>query len=187
MPREHPNDDGDEHSASAVIIIAVIVLAVLGLSGWFWLGGTAVTVTVAPSTITHSATPPNLVVPLPGDGLLEGYGDTAADPIEDLRKLHRVVTGYFSVIKDGSRFPIGGNEDLAAALRGENPNREPFVTAENPVFSAEGLLIDRWGRPLVVHPIAWRQIELRSAGPDGVPFNADDLIVAPNGNSITPE
>ena len=51
------------------------------------------------------------------------------------------------------------------------------------MFSKDGLLIDRWGSPVIVHPEAWRQIELRSAGPDKIPYNEDDLILRPNGTS----
>lgn len=134
---------------------------------------------VEPSRSEAKTTIPT--APVPGDALLVGYGDPATPAIEDLRKIHRIVTGYFSVIKDSSRFPIGGDEDLAAALRGENPNREVFVKPDHPVFSSSGLLIDRWGSPLIVHPEAWRQLELRSAGPDRVPYNEDDLVLAPNG------
>lgn len=104
--------------------------------------------------------------------------------MDDLRKIHRVATGYFSVIKESSRFPIGGNEDLSAALRGENANREVFISASHPVFSREGLLVDRWDTPLIVHPEAWRQLELRSAGPDRIPHNADDLILSPAGTAV---
>lgn len=113
--------------------------------------------------------------------LLEGYADPATEPIDDLRKLHRVVVSYFSVMKDSSKHPIGGNADLAAALRGENPNKEIFLPANHPLFSADGLLLDRWNTPLIVHPEAWRELELRSAGPDKTPYTADDLILLPNG------
>ena len=115
------------------------------------------------------------------EALLEGYADSSTPPIEDLRKLHRVLTGYFSVIKDSSKNPIGGNADLAAALRGENPNREIFLPAGHPLFSADGLLLDRWGSPLIVHPEAWRELELRSPGPDRIPYNDDDLVLTPSG------
>jgi hypothetical protein len=118
------------------------------------------------------------------ESLLAGYGDPSTPPIDDLRKIHRVATGYFSVIKESGRFPIGGNEDLSAALRGENANREVFVSASHPVFSKEGLLVDRWGSPLIVHPEAWRELELRSAGPDRVPHSADDLVLSPAGTAV---
>lgn len=135
-----------------------------------------------PSPAERSVTRP----PTASEKLLEGYGDPATPPVEDLKRLNRVVTGYFSVVKEASRFPIGGNADLAAALRGENSNREVLVADGHPVFSPDGLIIDRWGTPLTVHPEAWQQLELRSAGPDKVPFTADDLVLAPNGTRPGP-
>lgn len=125
--------------------------------------------------------------PTASEALLEGYADPATPPIEDLRKIQHVAVGYFSVVKDPQRFPIGGNADFAAALRGENANREIFLPAGHRVFSADGLILDRWGTPLIVHPQAWRQLELRSAGPDRIPHNADDLVLSPTGNSSTGE
>ena len=119
--------------------------------------------------------------PTAAERLLEGYGDPATPPIEDLRKIHRVVTGYFTVVKDSSRNPIGGNADLAAALRGENPNREVFVRTGHPLFAKDGMLADRWGNPIVVHPEEFRRLGLRSAGPDRSPYTADDLILTPSG------
>jgi hypothetical protein len=115
--------------------------------------------------------------------LLIGYGDLATPPMEDLRKIQHVAMGYFSVVKDAQRFPIGGNEDFSAALRGENMNHQVFIPAGHPVFSPAGLLLDRWGSPLIIHPQAWRELELRSAGPDRVPYNHDDLILTPGGSS----
>ncbi len=124
--------------------------------------------------------------PTAAESLLDGYADPATPPIEDLRKIHRVAIGYYSVIKDASRFPIGGNADFAAALRGENPNHEIFVHVGNPVFSPAGLIVDRWGGPLLVHPIAWQQLELRSVGPDLLPYTTDDLVLSPSGTSANP-
>ena len=119
--------------------------------------------------------------PTAAEALLVGYGDPATTPIEALRKVHRVAIGYFSVVKDPSRFPIGGNADLAAALRGENANREVFVREGNAIFTKDGLLKDRWGNPLIVHPEGWRRLELRSAGPDGIGYNEDDVVLSPSG------
>ncbi|BCU79855.1 hypothetical protein [Luteolibacter sp. LG18] len=129
-------------------------------------------------------TPP--AKPTAAEGLLSGYGDPASPPIDDLRKLNRVLGGYFSVIKEPSKNPIGGNADLAAALRGENPNRTVFLPAGHPVFSPDGLLLDRWGSPVIVHPEGWQRIELRSAGPDKVPYNGDDLILSATGLQKNP-
>jgi hypothetical protein len=154
---------------------------ILALLGWMFVSLQSVpprTVKVPPPSSRPAAPNP---APFPAEALLGGYGDPATSPIEDLRKLHRVVTSYFSVVKDSSKNPIGGNADLAAALRGENPNREVFLPSGHPVFSADGLLLDRWGSPLIIHPQAWRELELRSAGPDRIPFTDDDLRLLPTG------
>lgn len=125
--------------------------------------------------------------PLPGEALLIDFGDPGLAPIEDLKRIHRVVSGYFSIVKDTSRHPIGGNGDLADVLRGDNAYQEAFIPADHPVFGPEGLLVDRWGTPLFVHSLAARELELRSAGPDGRMFTADDLRLDPAGLPGGPE
>lgn len=122
--------------------------------------------------------------PLAGDRLLEGYGDPASQPLDDLRKLHALVSGYFSIHKDLAKHPIGGNADLAAALLGDNEHRRPMLRADHPVLDAEGRLIDRWGTPIFVHPEAARELTLRSAGPDRAMFTDDDLGLLPGGEIL---
>ncbi len=165
-------------SQSKWIAWMVIIALVIAVTVWFF-SQNNLTERPERALVTSSRSEVKLTSFTAGDDLLAGYGDPATPPLDDLKKIQRVATGYFSVIKDSSRFPIGGNEDLAAALRGENPNREVFVKADHPVFSSVGLLTDRWGSPLIVHPQSWRVIELRSAGPDKVPYNEDDLVLDP--------
>lgn len=163
-------------SATAVVILLVAATVFL-----FWKSrqGERAAEPVPVPTVSQSV--PRVTEPTAGEKLLKGYGDDATPPIEDLKMLHRVMGGYFSVIKDPYRFPIGGNEDLAAALRGENPNREIFVPAGHRLFSKDGLVVDRWGTPLQVHPEGWRQVGFRSAGPDRKLFTEDDLVLLPGG------
>ena len=59
--------------------------------------------------------------------------------------------------------------------------------ARVPVHYGAGGIPDRWGSPLIVHPEAWRQLELRAAGPDKVPYTADDLILTPKGTQAPAE
>jgi hypothetical protein len=165
------------------IAVLILVLGMIGMLAWVsnLLDSKPLR---APVAASKSQPPPAVPAAATGpESLLDGYADPATPPVEDLRKIQRLATAYFSVIKDSTRFPIGGNEDFAAALRGENANREVYVRPGNPVFGADGRLIDRWGSPLIVHPEAWRQIELRSAGPDRIPYNDDDLILSPTGTS----
>jgi hypothetical protein len=164
------------------VLGSIIGIAVVALILWMILGKRDDRALPTSEPVASSQTPaPQTHVPTAAERLLEGYADPTTPPIEDLRKVHRVITGYFSVVKDASRFPIGGNADLAAALRGENPNRETYIPEGHPVFSKDGLLIDRWGSPLVVHPEAWTQLELRSAGPDKITYTADDFVLKPSG------
>ena len=157
------------------------LVAIVMIAGWYFFPAPSRGTPTQPALVTSQPEPPRPTPPTAAEILLEGYGDASTPPIEDLRTMHRVVTGYFSLVKDSSKNPIGGNADLAAALRGENPNREIFVKEDNKVFNREGLLQDRWGTPLIVHPEGWRQIEFRSAGPDKIPYNEDDLILTPSG------
>lgn len=161
----------------------ILVFAMVGMLAWVTnqLGVVKKRLPAKPAQSQTPPAPPS--APNGSESLLIGYGDPATPPIDDLRKIQHVAVGYFSLVKDAQHFPIGGNEDFSAALRGENPNREVFVRASHPVFSREGLLIDRWGSPLIVHPEAWRELELRSAGPDRIPYSADDLILSPKGTS----
>ncbi len=163
------------------VTAAIVVATLIGL--FITLDSPKKPTRTVPASPSISQTPQAREMPTAAESLLVGFGDPATPPVEDLRKLQRVAIGYYSLIKDSQRFPIGGNEDFAAALRGENPNREVFVRPGNPLFSPEGLLIDRWGSPLIIHPLAWRQLELRSAGPDRIPHNADDLVLSPTGIS----
>lgn len=159
----------------------LVGLAVVVLTAWLWFSGDRFRKeSVEELQHTESRVPDVPRIPSAAEKLLEGYGDPSLEPIEDLRKIHRIAAGYFSVIKDSSKNPIGGNADFSAALRGENPNREIFLRADHKVF-VNGLLVDRWGTPVVVHPEGWRSLELRSAGPDKKPYTEDDLIILPTG------
>jgi hypothetical protein len=178
---QKPTDPAPSAGPGLMTFAAVIVL--LGMAVWYFRNADSKQAPhLPPPAESGSPIPPEPPsTPVPGDALLAGYGDPATPPADDLRKIHRVTMGYFSVIKDASRFPIGGNADLAAALRGENVNRQVFIRRGHPVFSDDGELTDRWGVKLVIHPEAHRELEIRSAGPDGIPYNGDDIILGPDG------
>jgi len=138
-----------------------------------------------PATVTPGQPPEARQRPLPGEPLLEGYASDSQAPLQDLHQVHDVIDGYFSIAKDESRFPIGGNADLAAALRGDNSAGTAFVPPDHPVLDA-GLLVDRWGTPYHVHPEAFGELEIRSAGPDRTLFTTDDLLLGPHGADPAP-
>lgn len=156
------------------------VVALLVIIGIFLLtrrGGSPPEPPAPPPASELPAHDGDVMPPLPGERLMGGARDPFVEPIEDLHALDRVIIGYFSIIKDHEGYPIGGNEDLAAALRGENAYKQRFLPDDHYAFGPDGRLIDRWETPIFVHPVAARDIELRSAGPDRQMFTADDVVL----------
>jgi hypothetical protein len=72
--------------------------------------------------------------------------------------------------------PVGSNAEITRALMGANPRGAKYLDPARVTLSAEGELLDRWGRPYFFHAMSGTMMEVRSAGPDGVLFNADDVI-----------
>jgi len=70
--------------------------------------------------------------------------------------------------------PAGQNEEITAALLGENKERVAFIPPDSPAIK-NGKLVDPWGSPYWFHPLSGQQMEIHSAGPDQELFTADDL------------
>jgi hypothetical protein len=79
------------------------------------------------------------------------------------------------LVKGDAPFRMGANEEFAAALMGKNAAKEVFLMAPHACLNAKGQIVDRWGSPLFFHVRDANRIDLRSAGPDGVMWTADDL------------
>lgn len=81
----------------------------------------------------------------------------------------------------GKRFggnPVGTNPEITAALAGANPGGWRFLDAEAGLRTNQaGELLDSWGTPFFFHQLSASQMEIRSAGPDGVLWTGDDLVV----------
>ena len=101
----------------------------------------------------------------------------AADgsPEEDLAALGDLVTGYLQSGLGEARRTIGFNEDLIPALTDSSALGDSALPAGHPAIR-DGRLLDRWGTPWQVHPLAGDLIQLRSAGPDRRLYTADDLV-----------
>lgn len=81
-------------------------------------------------------------------------------------------------------FPTG--EDNAAfvnALTGNNPLRLAFIDRTHPAINARGELVDRWGKAFVFHLESRDRIDVRSAGPDGELYTADDFVKGSPGSA----
>lgn len=94
---------------------------------------------------------------------------------EDLAALGDLVGGYLQSGLGDARRGIGFNEDLVPALTDVAALGEAALPTDHPAIR-DGRLIDRWGTPWQVHPLAGDLIQLRSAGPDRRLYTADDLV-----------
>ena len=141
-----------------------------------------------PSRKVHLAVPEKRAATLPGNCLLESYASLETQPIEDLRKMHSVVAGYYTIIKDLVVVMPLGNPGLGC----RPPRTKRFEGRASfhliaTALNSESELIDRWGTALFIHPVASRSLTIRSAGPDRVMFNSDDLVLLPSGVPGSPE
>ncbi|WP_265595235.1 hypothetical protein [Verrucomicrobium sp. BvORR106] len=72
--------------------------------------------------------------------------------------------------------PSGQNEDIVAAILGENEKRTALLPKDCPAIQG-GKLVDEWGTPYWFHSITAKVMEIRSAGPDRDLFTNDDVFV----------
>jgi hypothetical protein len=74
-----------------------------------------------------------------------------------------------------SQLPTGTNAEITAALQGNNLRQLRLPIPENAHINAQGELCDAWKTPYFFHSISSTHIEIRSAGPDRIMGNTDDL------------
>ena len=76
---------------------------------------------------------------------------------------------------DGDGMPRWWELDHGFSDSVANAAKEVFLEAPHACLNAKGQLVDRWGSPLFFHVRDANRIDLRSAGPDGEMWTADDL------------
>ncbi len=113
--------------------------------------------------------------PLPGEVILKTYGTPSSTVERDLEAVGHAFENLILLIKGGEPFRMGANEEFAAALRGANRAQLRFLPDDHSAFNAAGQIVDRWGAPLFFHVEAADRIDIRSAGPDGAMWTADDV------------
>jgi hypothetical protein len=104
-------------------------------------------------------------------------------PQHDVDVLHTLLRQYLRRLGHREGLPIGNDSDLAKVLRGDNPMKYAALPPNHPAISREARLVDRWGNPYFVHPVAENSFEVRSAGPDGRLFTSDDILADPTGGT----
>lgn len=110
-----------------------------------------------------------------GETILRDYGRTNLPPENDLTLMYRLMENSLLLLKSSGSRPLSANEDWAALLCGQNAAHERFLPETHVALDRQGRLVDRWGTPLFFHALGGGRYELRSAGPDGKMWTADDL------------
>ncbi|BCU78372.1 hypothetical protein [Luteolibacter sp. LG18] len=99
-------------------------------------------------------------------------------PADDLETVELLVSIFRR--SNGGANPAGGeNDEIVRQLTGHNDKGFAVLPLKHPAISPGGRLLDRWGRPYYFHPISRDVLGLRSGGPDGRLFTADDVILEP--------
>lgn len=100
-------------------------------------------------------------------------------PERDVEIVHTLLQQYLRRLRKRQGLPIGNDSDLARVLSGKNPMHVVWLASGHRALGPEGRLVDRWSRPYFIHPRGNAAYEIRSAGPDGKMFTADDLVSHP--------
>lgn len=111
-----------------------------------------------------------------GDQVLANYGNPNSELHDDLSLFKNYLGNVLLLVKQRDPRHYATNEDLALFLLGQKGNRTPFLSDCSAVLNGEQQLVDRFGSPLIVHPFSRDQVEIRSAGPDLIPYTADDVV-----------
>lgn len=96
-------------------------------------------------------------------------------PEREVEILHELLAMHQRALGPGS---FGDNGDVTQALVGTSASGV-WLPRQSPRIR-EGQLLDRWGTAYWFHANDSQQIEIRSAGPDKVLFNSDDILLNPS-------
>lgn len=97
--------------------------------------------------------------------------DSSAE--EDLDFIEQIFSIYRLSFE---RNPVAGdNQMVMEALLGGNPRNLVVFPSDHPAINSQGELLDRWGNPYFFHALSGTEMEIFSAGPDGVLNTADDV------------
>lgn len=99
--------------------------------------------------------------------------ESVLTPAVALDKARIVMQNYRSTFGED---PVGTNPEITAALMGKNAKGINFVAGTGLSVDAKGEMLDGYGTPFFFHQISGQEMEIRSAGPDHVMWNADDLV-----------
>lgn len=139
----------------------------------------------APRTTGLQTTIPGIpVAPPPQPGAAEApshLADNLNSPVGDIHADLRILDDIFQQYRSSlhEMNPVGDNVEITAALTGRNRLGFAFIPSNHPAINSRGELCDRWGNPFFFHQLSGAQMEIRSSGPDGKRWTADDEVITP--------
>ncbi len=89
-----------------------------------------------------------------------------------MRGVRETLRSYRSAF---GQSPVGTNAEITKALTGANSRKANFGSDELKIN--DGQIVDQWQHPYFFHQLAGNEMEIRSAGPDGVMWTADDEVI----------
>jgi hypothetical protein len=99
---------------------------------------------------------------------------TNFSPATVLENMSRAIHQYGEMFGGN---PVGTNPEITSQLSGKNPKHINFLDADAGMrVNGNGELVDPWGTPYFFHQLSGHDMEIHSAGPDGIMWTADDLV-----------
>ena len=106
---------------------------------------------------------------------IEEYGKEGGSATRDLVALKATLQSVPMTIKDFDGYFLPDNKAIVAFMSGNNRDRLSWIPEGHPMINEDGELIDRWGSPIFFHRESATVFSLRSAGPDLILWNDDDV------------
>jgi len=131
-----------------------------------------------PERAAVTAPRPQELQPVDSHPMAISFGNGSVPPENEPAALLDLFDVYR---REFGSFPAGeDNPQMMHALMGRNPSGLPIFPLHHPRLDAHGALLDAWGHSFLFHSISRHHLAIRSVGPDGEIFTADDLVVPPD-------
>jgi len=130
----------------------------------------AVLTPAQPGTFKRIEAPPPPPVKIPA-----GYQDPPTEAAPARLEGEEIALNIRNFSQRFGGNPVGTNAEITKALNGGNNAAANYLPASRRMNDA-GELLDTWGSPYFFHANSATEMEIRSAGPDKILHNADDIV-----------
>ena len=161
-------------SALTVIISAALIAALIFI---FKAGkpnrATAATSSIAPATsarIPPDSLTSNRRIPNKDENAVAQERAGESDP--EMIGIKETLRSYRNAFGEN---PIGTNAEITRAVTGGNSRQAKF--ADSDIRIKAGQMVDQWDHPYFFHQLSRTEMEVRSAGPDGIMWTKDDEVL----------